>query len=328
MDFDLVSEFNLINRYFKSSVPDGVLGIGDDCALLNVPPGLSIAISKDLLVEGHHFFSSVNPYFLGQKVLAVNLSDLAAMGASPLGCLLGISLPYSNIEEGWLQAFSQGFHELSKMHCCPLLGGDTVRSSQALTISMSILGTVSPLLALRRDRAKEGDDIWVSGSLGAANVAYRLMSGTLSQDKELLSATRKALEQPKPRVLLGQNLLGLAHSAVDISDGLLQDLSHILRASNVAARIRYSDLPVAKPIEKLPSESISQAILAGGDDYELCFTSDPIKRSKIREVACEDVPLTLIGQIENGRHIIVVDSNGKPMTNLPQGYDHFSSYDV
>ena len=188
----MASEFDVIAQYFTRPAPEGTLGVGDDCALFSVPAGMQIATSKDLLIQGRHFYPNVDPEALGHKALAVNLSDLAAMGAKPLGCLLGLALP--NVDESWLAAFARGFHALADAHGCPLIGGDTTRSVQDLTISVTVFGAVAAQPALRRDGARVGDHIWVSGALGAADIAYRLLDAQLPTDDSLLAATRRALK--------------------------------------------------------------------------------------------------------------------------------------
>ncbi len=299
-----------------------MLGIGDDCALFPVPVGRQVAISTDLLIEGRHFFSDVDPQALGHKALAVNISDLAAMGARPLGCLLGLALPY--VDPSWLTAFAKGFHALADVLHCPLLGGDTTRSVQGVAISVTVFGTVAPSRALRRDGARVGDDIWVSGVLGEADIAYRLLDGQMPPNPPLLAATRPALERPTPRLALGLALAGLAHAAIDISDGLLQDLAHLLKASGVGARLRYDALPVAASLAGLPAACVRQAVLAGGDAYELCFTAAAIDRQKVQAAAsAAGVAVTPIGQVETDLHTVVVGPNDVPLTDLPHGFDHF-----
>src|SRR5690606_10031715 len=261
------SEFDLIARYFKRPAPSGLLGVGDDCALFPVPAGMQVATSTDLLIEGRHFFPDVDPQALGHKSLAVNLSDLAAMGARPLGCVLGLALPQAS--EPWVAAFARGFHALAEAHGCPLVGGDTTRSPRDLVISVTVFGAVAADRALRRDAAQAGDEIWVSGTLGAADVAYRLLDGQWPADAALLAATRQALEWPEPRVALGQALSGIARAAIDISDGLVQDLGHILSASAVGAQLHYDAMPVAAALQGLSPAAVLQAVLGGGDVYEL-----------------------------------------------------------
>lgn len=299
-----------------------MLGVGDDCALFPVPAGMHVAVSTDLLLEGRHFFPEVDPQALGHKALAVNLSDLAAMGARPSGCLLGLALPH--VDPPWLTAFATGFHTLAALSHCPLLGGDTTRSVQGVTISVTVFGTVAPARALRRDGARVGDDIWVSGVLGEADIAYRLLDGQLPSNPPLLAATRAALERPTPRIALGLALAGLAHAAIDISDGLLQDLTHLLKASGVGARLRYEDLPVAASLADLPAACVRQAVLAGGDVYELCFTAAARDRPTVQAAAAAaGVRVTRIGQVEAGDHAVVVGPGEVPLTDVPSGFDHF-----
>ena len=279
----MASEFDLIARYFTRSAPAGLLGVGDDCALFPAPAGEQIATSTDLLLEGRHFFPDVDPRSLGHKSLAVNLSDLAAMGARPIGCVLGLALP--RLDEPWLAAFADGFHALAAVHGCPLIGGDTTRSAHDLAISVTVFGAVPAELALRRDGARADDDIWVSGELGAADVAYRLLDGQYPADPQRLAATRRALEWPEPQVALGLALRGVARSAIDISDGLLQDLGHILAASRVGAALDYASLPVATALDGMPEDQRLRAILGGGDVYQLCFTAPAARRDEVSRAA-------------------------------------------
>lgn len=316
------SEFDLIARYFARPAPAGTLGVGDDCALFAVPSGMQVATSTDLLIQGRHFFPNVDPQALGHKSLAVNLSDLAAMGARPLGCVLGLALPHAS--EPWLAAFARGFHALADSHACPLLGGDTTRSPQDLAISVTVFGAVASDRALRRDAAQIGDQIWVSGTLGAADVAYRLLDGRLPADDTLLTATRHALEWPEPRVALGQALAGLAHAAIDISDGLLQDLGHILSASRMGAQLRYDAMPIAPALHGLSSSDTMHAVLGGGDVYELCFTAAASEHDRIlQSAAAAGVPVTVIGHITQDLGVVVLGADGSPLPTLPRGFDHF-----
>ncbi|ARP93740.1 thiamine-phosphate kinase [Bordetella genomosp. 13] len=316
------SEFELIARYFSRPAGPGQLGVGDDCALFPVPSGSHVATSTDLLVEGRHFYPDVDPAALGHKSLAVNLSDLAAMGARPLGCVLGLALPRA--DDAWLAPFSQGWHALADTWQCPLIGGDTTGSALGLTISVTVFGAVQAGQALRRDAAMPGDDIWVSGELGAADVAYRLLDGQLAADPVRLAATRRALEWPQPRVGLGLALAGLAHAAIDISDGLLQDLGHILAASKVGAQVRYADLPVAASLEGLDEGVRRRAVLGGGDVYELCFTAAPSDRERVQQAAHgAGVRVTRVGSVQADSGLAVLDAAGRPMAELPAGFDHF-----
>jgi len=318
----VASEFDLIARYFTRTAPAGMLGVGDDCALFPVPPGEQVATSTDLLLEGRHFFPDVDPRALGHKALAVNLSDLAAMGARPIGCVLGLALP--RLDEPWLAAFADGFHALAAAHGCPLIGGDTTRSAHDLAISVTVFGAVPASQALRRDGAQAGDDIWVSGELGAADVAYRLLDGQYPADAPLLAATRGALEWPQPQVALGLALRGVAHAAIDLSDGLLQDLGHILAASGVGASIEFSRMPVAAALAAMDAAPLQRAVLGGGDVYQLCFTAPAAKRDAVQAAGlAANARVTRIGQTLAQPGLTVLDGQGQPMTTLPAGFDHF-----
>ena len=316
-------EFDLIARYFARPAPAGVTGVGDDCALFGVAPGCQVATSTDLLIEGRHFFSNVDPRSLGHKALAVNLSDLAAMGAKPLGCLLGLSLP--SVDHGWLQPFAEGFHALAGRWGCPLIGGDTTRSTTGIAISVTVFGQVEADKALLRSAALPGDDIWISGTLGAADVALRMLQGSLPADEPLLKAVRTALELPEPPMELAQGLAGLAHAALDISDGLAQDLGHILEASGCGALLRYADLPCDPALQGLDPDLVRQAVLAGGDVYQLCFTAPIERRAAIEALAGEArVRVTRVGEIQAGAGLKVVDAQGMRIPLEAVGFDHFS----
>lgn len=317
----MVNEFDLIARYFSRPAPAACLGVGDDCALMPSAPGMQLAASTDLLIEGRHFFPDAEPRSLGHKALAVNLSDLAAMGAKPAACLLGLSLP--EVRPDWLEAFADGFYALADAAGCPLVGGDTTRSPAGIVISVTVLGHVPAGRALRRDAALEGDDIWVSGTLGAADVALRLLTGELPLDPALLAATRAALEHPEPPLALGAALAGVAHAALDISDGLLQDLGHILHASACGARLEYPALPVAEALAGLPAALQRQAVLGGGDVYQLCFTAAEHRRDEILALARRHgTRVSRVGRI-TARGLQVLDDAGRPITPLPAGFDHF-----
>lgn len=321
----MTSEFDLIARCFARPAPDGMLGVGDDCALFAVPHGKHVATSTDLLLAGRHFFPDVDPHALGHKSLAVNLSDLAAMGAQPIGCLLGLALP--SVDLPWVEAFARGFHALCDAHGCPLIGGDTTRAADGhVAISVTVFGAVDPQHALKRSGARVGDDIWVSGTLGAADAAYRLLSGQWDQDNALLAACRPALERPEPQVALGMALAPIAHAAIDISDGLLQDLGHILAASQVGATLHETDLPVDDSLAALPAVQVRGCVLGGGDVYQLCVTADPADRDRILQSARNiGVRITRVGSIVSQRGLRVLDAAGQPIGDLPGGFDHFAS---
>ena len=228
-----MSEFDLIARYFTRPAARAVLGVGDDCALLLPSPGMQLAISSDMLVEGRHFFADVDPFSLGHKALAVNLSDLAACGARPLAFTLALALP--RVDEAWLKPFSRGLLALADAHGCELVGGDTTQGP--LNICITVFGEVPRGQALLRSGARAGDDLYVSGTLGDARLALEVLRGRVAASAPVLAAARLRLEQPTPRVALGLALRGLATAAIDVSDGVLGDLGHILKLSGVGATV-------------------------------------------------------------------------------------------
>jgi len=319
----MLSEFDLIKRYFaQHSIHDSriALGIGDDCALLNPSPGMQMAISSDMLVSGRHFFPDAEPYKLGHKCLAVNLSDLAAMGATPLGFTLALSLPEAN--QDWLAEFSRGLLALADEHHCHLIGGDTTKGP--LNICITIFGELPPGTALCRDAAKLGDDIWVSGTLGDARLA---LAGywnevTLNESDHQLAATR--MHQPSPRIELGMALRGIAHAALDISDGLAGDLGHILEKSKVGATLFIDQLPAGPVLQTQPQQLRRQFTLNGGDDYELCFTAPASDREQVIAAAAKSrTVVTRIGQIETNAGLRLIDDDGKPVHLQYKSFDHF-----
>jgi thiamine-monophosphate kinase len=317
-----MGEFDLIDRYFKRPVARNVLGVGDDCALLAPAPGMQLAVSSDMLVEGRHFLCTVDPFKLGHKALAVNLSDLAACGAAPLAFTLALSMPQA--DEAWLEPFSRGLLALANAHDCELVGGDTTRGP--LNICITAFGEVPPGLALLRSGARAGDDIHVSGTLGDARLALEVFRGTLSVPAGIFEAARSRMEQPTPRVALGRALRGIATSAIDISDGLLGDLGHILRQSAVGARLDTSlavGLMAAHGV--LDEAHRLEYVLAGGDDYELVFTAPPARREAVQAAAREaGTPVTRIGQIEPEPGLRLVDAEGRSVQARYGSFDHFA----
>ena len=325
-----MGEFDLIARYFKRPARRAALGIGDDCALLQPAPGCQIAISSDMLVEGRHFFPTVDPYSLGHKALAVNLSDLAACGARPLAFTLALALPQA--DAAWLEPFSRGLLALADACDCELVGGDTTKGP--LNICITIFGEVPTVdgrsLALLRSGAKVGDDIYVSGTLGDARLALECLRAKWVLPQALFALARQRLEAPSPRVALGMALRGIATSAIDISDGLLGDLGHVLAASGVGARI---DTSLASGLmacagtvldAAVPPDAQLGCILAGGDDYELAFTAPPGKRNAVQNAAVASATrVTRIGQIEADAGLRLVDAQGAQMPNYYQSFDHF-----
>ena len=336
-----MGEFDLIERYFKAPARtmltrDGVassvdLGIGDDCALLQPSMGMHLAISSDMLVEGRHFFADVDPFSLGHKALAVNLSDLAACGAKPLAFTLALALPKA--DENWLAPFSRGLLTLAAEHDCALIGGDTTQGP--LNICITVFGEVQYKQTLLRSGAQVGDDIYVSGTLGDARLALEVLQGKLSQSdltSEQFTLARSRLETPTPRVALGMALRGVASSAIDLSDGLLGDLGHILKQSCVGATIDTSiaiNLIANKEINTLATRKLTHQkqlayVLAGGDDYELAFTAPAHLRSKVQAAAlASQTNVTRIGQIEAELGLRLVDALGHIPPNNYASFDHF-----
>ena len=371
-----MSEFDLIRRYFTRATPGAVLGVGDDAALLQVSAGDVLAVSTDMLVSGTHFLPGADPFMLGHKALAVNLSDMAAMGATPRWATLAIALPYAKrgeneaghdhfphpnpppegegtteslrefcVDEAWLERFSAGFFALAQQHGVELVGGDTTRGP--LNLCVTIFGEVPAQLALRRSGAQPEDEIWVSGRLGDAALALAHLLGHVALDTAEFAACAPVLHQPQPRVSLGLALRGLANCAIDISDGLLADLGHILDASQVAAEIDFALLPISAVLSArltppglplsgeefgLPPDKgglrgvklLQLCILSGGDDYELCFTAPALRHAEILSIGARlELPLTCIGKIVAGRGCIVRDASGETINVEAGGYDHF-----
>lgn len=337
----MLSEFSLIERYFSKPATRGrtpaaqksgkaasaTLGIGDDCALLAPKRGQQLAISTDMLVSGRHFFPDVSPFALGAKALAVNLSDLAAMGAAPRAFTLALTMPKA--EESWLQAFSDGLFHMANAHGCELIGGDTTGGPH-VSISITVFGDVPAARALRRDGARAGDDIWVSGQLGNARAGLGVLRKEWSiEDAASKAIAIKALEQPEPRVALGVALRGVAHAALDLSDGLAGDLLHILKRSNMRAAVDVDLVPRSGVIDALPAVAQLPCILAGGDDYELCFTAPVEARAKIERLGARlGILVTRIGTIEGlavptDTPAIDWRNHAGPVSFTAWGYDHF-----
>ena len=321
----MLSEFDLIKRYFDQRRTEDAqiaLGIGDDCAILTPRPGFQLAISSDMLVSGRHFFPDADPVGLGHKCLAVNLSDLAAMGAKPLAFTLAFSLPEAN--PTWLAGFAEGLFSIADQHQCKLIGGDTTKGP--LNICITIFGELPNDLALRRDAAQVGDDIWISGDIGDARLALAgyWKEQVLSEDDHQRAAIR--MHRPTPRIALGQALLGTAHAALDISDGLLGDLGHILERSKVGARLDIDQLPAGSVLAARDCELRRAFTLAGGDDYELCFTAPESKRDAVIAAGKQaQTTVTRVGQIEAEPGLRLFDHNGQAYQHQLRGFDHFRS---
>jgi len=315
------SEFELIAKYFTRPVRHTVLGVGDDAALVAPGPGREIAASTDMLVEGVHFFAGTDAKALGHKALAVNLSDLAAMGAKPKWAMLALALP--DADEAWVGEFAAGFLALADLHEVDLIGGDTTRGPR--TLCVQVMGEVEQGRALRRDAAKPGDDVWVSGCLGGAAAAVAHRKGELVLQEPALAQCLARLDRPTPRVALGRKLVGLARGAIDVSDGLAADLGHICERSRVGAEIGLSQVPCPAGLAPLRhDDTVIRAIVAGGDDYELCFTADPRSRDAIDALARSlGIALSRIGRITAGNAVTVLDAAGQPVNLKAGGFDHF-----
>ena len=325
----VTNEFSLIARYFTHRTRHTLLGVGDDAALIRPRRGQVLAISADMLVEGRHFFKGADPEALGHKTLAVNLSDLAAMGATPRWATLALALPKA--DEAWLAAFSRGFMRLARAHDVDLIGGDTTRGP--LNLCVQIMGEVPAAQALKRDGARAGDDVWVSGTLGDAALAVAARNNKISLTKQLLTKALQRLDKPTPRVVLGGALRGIARSAIDISDGLLADLGHICERSHVAAVIEFEALPRSSLMRsvaaaRVEARVVQGALLAGGDDYELCFTAPSSRRAAVLGAGARTrTPVTRIGRIlhapAGATAVAVVDGGGMPLAITQRGFDHF-----
>ncbi len=333
-----LGEFDLIQRFFKAGAdamrPNDektiALGIGDDCALLKPAAGEEIAITSDMLVEGRHFFINANPELIGRKALVVNLSDLAAMGAKPTGFTLSIALP--KVDIAWLEAFSKGLFAIANQYSCPLIGGDT--TAGPLTISITAFGSIPAGKAIRRSGAKVGDDIWTSGSVGDARLALAALRHEINLPESDLKQIEHRMHNPTPRVELGIKIREIASAALDISDGLLGDLQHILKQSEVSAEVFVDQLPKSATLQKQKEDIQNQFAASGGDDYEICFTAPIEKRGDIDEIsAALNLPLTRIGSITEKiaprQRLYLLNKNGDLLDEtksavLLKSFDHFA----
>ncbi|QOY94092.1 thiamine-phosphate kinase [Massilia sp. UMI-21] len=320
----MLSEFDLIKQFFQRPRPGRAdLGIGDDCALLTPTPGRQLAISSDMLVEDRHFFAGADPCMLGHKSLAVNLSDLAAMGARPLAFTLALSLPAA--DPAWLEGFSRGLFALADAHGCELVGGDTTKGP--LNICITVFGELAPGHALRRDAAQVGDDIWISGTLGDARLALAGYWNEVALPEADHAQAAQRMHMPAPRVALGLALSAqpIAHAALDISDGLVGDLGHILAASRVGATLDVDALPAGPVLARQARDLRRRFTAAGGDDYELCFTAPAAQRAAVLEAGrASGTPVTRVGAIEAEPGLRFVDAQGAPLELKLSGWDHFS----
>jgi len=321
-----MNEFALIDRHFRrpSRDPAVRLSVGDDAAIVAPRPGCELALSVDMLVEGRHFLPDADPAALGHKTLAVNLSDMAAMGATPRWALLAGALP--DDDDAWLAAFAGGLFALAARYSVTLVGGDTTRGPRNLCLT--IAGELPAGTAITRAGARVGDDIHVSGRLGDAALALAALQRRTGLDAEALAALQRRLDTPEPRVALGERLRGVASAAIDVSDGLTGDLAHVLAASGVGADVELERIPRAPALaQKLAGGERDLALaclLAGGDDYELCFTAPPSARARLAAIAVElSLPVTRIGAITAEPGLRIRDEAGRALAALPQAFDHF-----
>ena len=317
------SEFDIIRRYFTRPVKRALLGVGDDCALIAPEADALLAVSTDMLVEGRHFLVGADAAKLGHKALAVNLSDLAAMGAAPRYATLALALPEA--DQSWLAQFAQGFFKLADAFDVDLIGGDTTRGPR--NISITVMGAVPPELALRRDGAKVGDEVWLSGCTGDASLALAHLNARVLLADASLAHCLARLHTPMPCIALGLALRGIATSAIDVSDGLVADIGHIAERSGVAIELRYAELPRSRALKACADERLArQCLLAGGDDYELAFTASPGSRGRVESVASDlGLALTRVGGVSAGEpgFVAVRAADGEPMQLESRGFDHF-----
>jgi len=319
-----LAEFDLIREFFSNSTAsrdDVILGIGDDCAQLQPPPGMEMAITTDTLVEGVHFSPGTDPEALGHKSLAVNLSDLAAMGAQPSWVTLALTMPASDPD--WLKGFSRGFLTLAQKHHVALIGGDT--TSGPLSITVTAHGFVEPHQAIRRSGAKVGDQIYVTGSLGDAGLALLARQGGYTPG-DGFSQLEQCLDRPQPRLAAGQALNSIATAAIDISDGLISDLGHICERSGVGARVYLDRIPTSAQVKKyLQQGGDWGVVVAAGDDYELCMMVSPAQEPLLEAISSElDCNLTLVGEMVAGTEVACIRPDGSVVTEYTSGYQHFT----
>lgn len=318
----LPREFALIARHFRPLAGDGALDLSDDAALLDPPPGRQLVLAADAMVAGVHFLPDDPPATIGRKLLRVNLSDLAAMGAAPLGYLMTCGFAQGT-DDAWIAAFVEGLAHDQVEFGLRVLGGDTVATPGPATFSLTIIGTVAPGAALRRAGARPGDEVWVSGTIGDGALGLLALTGRLPPDPELADRYRL----PRPRLALGQALAGIARAAMDVSDGLVQDLGHLARAADCAAEIRADAVPLSAPARRVLAADPAQRgrILSGGDDYELLFAADPADAPRVlAAAAAAQTPVARIGRFLDGQGVRVLDSAGMPLVLPSGGWSHFA----
>jgi thiamine-monophosphate kinase len=315
-------EFEFIARRLRPlATARGALALTDDAALLDPSPGQQLVLAKDAMVAGVHFLPDDPPGQIAQKLLRVNLSDLAAMGAAPIGYLLALARP-REITDEWLAEFCSGFAADNAAFGVALLGGDTVSTPGPLTLSLTAIGEVPRGAALLRGGARPGDDVWVSGTLGDAALGLKVLRGELDPVEPARAALIERYRLPQPRLALGQALRGIASAVIDISDGLVADLGHILEVSGAGAELSADALPLSAAARDLPGAR--DAALSGGDDYELLFTAPPERRGAIEALSSQlDLPLTRIGTIQADPGVHVLDITGRELPVAKAGWQHF-----
>jgi thiamine-monophosphate kinase len=321
-----MDEFNLIKNYFAPLAADytGSLALSDDAAILETPPGKELVITKDAISEGIHFLGNEDASLIAKKLLRMNLSDLAAMGASPMCYFLAIMLP-KNTEPHWVARFAEGLQQDQDRYAIYLAGGDTITTKGKLSFSITALGTVDKGKALRRNGAKPGDKIYVSGTIGDSALGLKILQHGLSATPEIQKTLEKRYLLPEPHIALGHRLVGIASACMDVSDGLAQDLGHIAEASQVGAVIYRELIPRSKAVQKLldKDKKLWNAIIGGGDDYQLLFTVSPKKEAKLKTLSNElELKLTCIGEIREGRGVALLDEKENPLT-AASGFKHF-----
>ncbi len=318
----LPPEFALIARHFLPLAGEGALDLGDDAALLDPPAGRQLVLAADAMVAGVHFLPDDPPETIGRKLLRVNLSDLAAMGAAPLGYLMTCAFPHGTTD-AWIAAFARGLAEDQREFGLAVLGGDTVGTPGPASFSLTILGSVAPGGALRRKGARPGDDLWVSGTIGDGALGLLSLTGRLPPEPHLAERYRL----PRPRLALGQGLAGLARAAMDVSDGLVQDVGHLARAAGCGAVIEAATIPLSDSARTVLAADATQlpGILGGGDDYELIFAADPADEAAVRDAAdAARTPVARIGRFLDGEGVRVLDAHGEEISMPRRGWSHFS----
>lgn len=317
------SEFELIRRRFTYPTDHTDLGIGDDCALFRTQTNMQTVVSTDMLVEGTHFLPDAHPFDVGWKTAAVNISDIAAMGAAPRWIVLSMALPAA--EDAWVDAFSQGFFECCTAFGVDWIGGDTTRGPRAL--NATVIGEIPTGQAICRNGGRAGDDLWISGQPGLAALGLQHLQKKITLHPDWVEPCLTALHRPQPRVKLGQALRNIASAMLDVSDGVLGDLGHLLESSRCGASLEEALIPFAAPLAACGDKALArEMLLSGGDDYELLFSASPAHREKIAQISASlELPLTMIGSLSHkAGSIWWVMEDGTTEQGVAKGYDHFT----